>query len=138
MVRAFVEAADLKVNTLHIENNAGSVEATFGPSQWLLHCNIQNNAGSVKLDVPTGHAVRIVATASLSSSNLEGLGLKPVAGGLQSPDWEHNEKRCDIVLVQNVASFELVWKRSKGEGIVEVMETPAGVSENGAIPSGEL
>jgi hypothetical protein len=142
-----LDLSDLKVNTLDIENNAGSIVARIGASQWLLHVNVQNNAGSVRLAVPTSHALRVVGTGSLSSSNLETYGLKPAAGGHQSSDWDTNEKRCEIVLVQNVASFELVWRKQKGDGTIEVVEQIAAAppaATNGAgehaesIPSGEL
>jgi len=137
-----LDLADLKVNTLSIDNNAGSVAARLGGTQWLLHANIQNNAGSVRLSVPTSHAVRIVGSASLSSSNLANFGLKDVAGGQQSNDWDTNEKRCEIVLVQNVASFELAWRKQSLDGVVSVVETPVAANgapeSNGSIPSGEL
>jgi hypothetical protein len=129
---------ELKVNRLDIENNAGSIEASLGASQWLLHVNVQNNAGSVRLSVPPTHALRIVNTASMSSSNIEALGLKPVAGALQSADWDSSDKRCEVILVQNVASFELLWRKQKGEGLMEVVETPTETGGDNGIPAGEL
>jgi hypothetical protein len=135
---------DMKVNNLDIENNAGSIVARLGGNQWLLHVNVQNNAGSVRLAVPTSHAIRVVGSASLSSSNVEQFGLKQVNGGSQSSDWDTNEKRCELVLVQNVASFELVWRKQKVDGVVEVVEQKAppaesnGADHDASIPSGEL
>jgi hypothetical protein len=142
-----LDLSELKVNTLDIENNAGSVVARLGSQQWLLHINVQNNAGSVRLAVPTSHALRVVGSGSLSSSNVDAYGLKQAAGGHQSSDWDTNEKRCELVLVQNVASFELVWRKQKGDGTIEVVEQVAAAppaASNGAdhdsmnIPSGEL
>ena len=135
-----LDLTEMKVNNIDIENNAGSIDARLGATQWLLHVNVQNNAGSVRLNVPTTHAVRVVGTASLSSSNLDSYGLKQVGGAQQSNDWDTNEKRCEIVLVQNVASFDLVWRKQKSDGVIEVMEPQAaGVPEsNGAIPTSEL
>jgi hypothetical protein len=139
---AKLDLSELKVNSLAIENNAGSVNARLGGSQWLLHVNIENNAGSVRLAVPTSHALRVVGNASLSSHNLESFGLKEAGGGQQSSDWDTNEKRCEVVLVQNVASFELVWRKQKVDGVVEVVESPPAAdgvaTESNGIPSGEL
>jgi hypothetical protein len=137
-----LDLSELKVNSFSLENNAGSVAVKLGGSQWLLQANVQNNAGSVRLAVPTTHALKVVGSASLSSSNIEQLGLKQVGAAQQSSDWDTNEKRCEIVLVQNVASFELVWRKQKVDGVVEVMqqqEVPvAGPESNGSIPSSEL
>ncbi|MDQ3022995.1 MAG: hypothetical protein M3R04_01225 [bacterium] len=135
-----LDLSDVKVNSLSIENNAGSVAARIGGEQWKLQVNIQNNAGSVRLAVPTSHALRIVGSTSLSGSNLDIFGFQTVAGGSQSGDWETNEKRCEIVLVQNVASFELVWRKQKIDGVVEVMkqETVGTPESNGSIPTSEL
>jgi hypothetical protein len=135
-----LDLRELQVNHLSVENNAGSVDARLGGGRDVLHANVQNNAGSVRLSVPTSHAVRIVGTASLSSSNLDNFGLKLVGGAQQSSDWDTNEKRCEVVLVQNVASFELVWRKQKVDGVVEVMEPEAvhTPESNGSIPTSEL
>lgn len=104
----------LEVTELGIDNNAGGVVVALGELAGQVSVNISNNAGSVRLRAPESHAVRVTSTGSLSSTNLEKLGLETVDGAATSQDWDNNRRRVDIILDQNVANFNLIWKRSDG------------------------
>ena len=110
---------NMKIEDMVIDNNAGSVMAIMGGLADRVSMSISNNAGSVLLKVPGTHAVRIRSTGSLSTDNLEKLGLETVDGYATSNDWETNPKKFEIELSQNVASFKLAWKRSDGVTIGE-------------------
>jgi hypothetical protein len=109
-----LQLEQLEVTELDIDNNAGGVMVALGEMAGQVGVNISNNAGSVQLKVPGSHAVRVTSTGSLSSTNLEKLGLEPVDGAASSLDWDDNPRRVDIILDQNVANFNLIWKRSDG------------------------
>jgi len=104
----------LQISEMDIDNNAGSIMAVMGARVDRVNLSISNNAGSVLLKLPSLHAVRIRSTGSLSTDNLEKLGLETVDGCATSSDWDENPKRFDIELSQNVANFKLDWKRSDG------------------------
>lgn len=104
----------LAVPELDIENNAGNVVAALGELVEQVRVKISNNAGNVRLRVPPAYAVKILPTGSLSSDNLERLGLEAVDGVAASADWEENAKRVEVTLSQNVASFRLDWKPPEG------------------------
>jgi len=114
---------NLAVTELTIENNAGNVNAVLGEKVDELEVACNNNAGNVRLKVPGTHAVKIKPSGTLSTDNLEGLGLLVVDGAATSADWEDNDRRVTIVLHQNVASFKLDWKRRDGIRVTEVDET---------------
>lgn len=109
-----LQLEQLEVSELDIDNNAGGVVAILGEMAGQVSVNISNNAGSVRLKAPGSHAVRVTSTGSLSSTNLEKLGLEAVDGAAASQDWDENPRRVDIILDQNVANFNLIWKRSNG------------------------
>lgn len=104
----------LAVPELDIENNAGNVVAVLGELVEQVKVRISNNAGNVRLRVPPAYAVKVLPTGSLSSDNLERLGLEEVDGVAASADWEENARRVEIALSQNVASFRLDWKQREG------------------------
>lgn len=107
----------VRVHGLDIDNNAGSVVVVLGELVDQINMSISNNAGSVLLKLPASHAVRIKSSSSMSTDNLEKLGLEAVDGIAASNDWAENPKKVDIVLGQNVASFKLDWKRHDGVAV---------------------
>ena len=117
--------AELEVDELSIDNNAGSVMVELGERAAQVKVGIQNNAGSIQLIVPQVFAVKVVPTGSLSSHNLERCGLEIVNGAAVSGDYETNERRVEIVLNQNVSSFKLDWRRGDGVTVEEEKHDPA-------------
>jgi hypothetical protein len=130
---ATLELEDLRVEALNVENNAGNVHIHVGEESWQPKVNVSSNAGHVRLRLPGGHALKINVNSTLSGHNFEQLGLKINEGSAQSADWEHNERRVELTLSQNLAAFELIWKRAKGEGLLKVI--PQGETEAAAQAS---
>jgi len=118
---------ELRVEELKIDNNAGNVVTLLGELVPRVEVEVSNNAGNVRLKVPDTHAVRVTPSGSLSSHNLARYGLEPIDGVAQSADWDENPNTVDILLSQNVANFQLDWKRSNGVqvGDEEEAEEPA-------------
>ena len=92
-----------------------------------MNVGIKNNAGNVRIKVPEDYAVKLTASGSLSSHNLEKYGLELEEGVAVSPDWDSNSRGVEIMLRQNVAHFQLDWKRRGGSSVGdedEVDEVP--------------
>jgi hypothetical protein len=109
-----LDLSDAAVDNVNIDNNAGSVHLVLGGKAKRVEIEVNNNAGSVRLGIPAGFAVRVTPSGSLSSNNLERCGLEIVDGVAKSSDWNDNPLGADILLHQNVANFQLDWKRRDG------------------------
>ena len=129
---AKLELASLAVDSLELDNNAGSVAIELGSRVERVSLKIDNNAGSVRLVVPAEYALKISSSGNLSSHNLEKYGLEPSGGATQSGDWNDNPRGVEVTLNQNVASFTLEWQRRDG---VSVGYNPA--VHNGDNSTGE-
>lgn len=130
-----LELEDLRVESLSVDNNAGNVHVHIGEAAWQPKLIIGNNAGHVRVRIPGSHALRINVSSTLSGHNFEQLGLKINEGSAQSADWDHNERRVELTLTQNLAAFELIWKRAKGEGLLQVI--PQAEVDSSASGDGE-
>ncbi len=111
---ARLDLGDAQVDTVNIDNNAGSVHLVLGEKARRIEIEVNNNAGSVRLGLPASFAVRVTPSGSLSSTNLERCGLEVIDGVAKSSDWDDNPTGADILLHQNVANFQLDWKRRDG------------------------
>ena len=111
---ARLDFSSAQVEAVSIDNNAGSVHLVLGEKAPRIELEINNNAGNVRLGVPPTHAVRVKPSGSLSSTNLERCGLEVIDGVAKSSDWDDNPLGADILLSQNVANFQLDWKRRDG------------------------
>lgn len=118
-----MQLENIRVPELDIENNAGSVIAAIGDLVDKVNVSVSNNAGNVRLKIPSSHAVKVTPTGTLSTDNLESHGLEVVDGVAASSDWSSNPKGVAIVLSQNVASFKLDWKRRDGVRMVDLEDT---------------
>lgn len=119
---ARLDVSDAVVESANIDNNAGSVHLVLGGKARRIEAEINNNAGSVRLGIPATHAVRVTPSGSLSSTNLERCGLEVIDGVAKSSDWDDNPLGVDILLHQNVANFQLDWKRRDGVRFEEDFE----------------
>lgn len=114
---AKLELAGLLVEELELYNNAGNVNVELGDRAERVRLKVENNAGSVRLALPAHYALRVVCSGSLSSHNFEKYGLEPADGSAQSGDWDDNPRGVEVVLNQNVASFQLDWQRRDGVSV---------------------
>jgi len=114
---AGLDLSTLKVEDLELDNNAGNIVLLLSDLVERVKVNVKNNAGNVRIRVPEGHALKIASSGSLSSSNLEKYGLELVDGVAVSPDWNSNSRGVEIMLRQNVAHFQLDWKRRSGVSV---------------------
>jgi len=121
---------ELRVEKLDIDNNAGNVIVELGGGVAHVEVEAANNAGNVRLRVPPSHSVRITMSGNLSTHNLERYGLELVEGVAQAADWDENPLRVDILLSQNVASFQLDWKRRDGVSVGDEIPTKDDDDEN--------
>lgn len=110
---------ELRVEKLEINNNAGNVVAELGGGVATLNVDIDNNAGNVRLKLPSSHSLRVTVQGSLSTHNLERYGLEVLDGVAIASDWDSNPLRIEVLLGQNVASFQLDWKRRDGVKVGE-------------------
>lgn len=114
---AGLDLAALKVEELELDNNAGNIVLALSDLVERVKVSIKNNAGNVRIRVPQDYALKVAASGSLSSSNLEKFGLELVDGVATSPDWNSNSRGVEITLRQNVAHFQLDWKRRSGASV---------------------
>lgn len=111
---ARLDMTGLHVENVDISNNAGTIWLKLGERAKRVEMNIDNNAGHVRIGVPGSYSVRIKPSGNLSSNNLEKYGLEVIDGVAVSSDWDDNSQGVDILLSQNVASFQLDWQRRDG------------------------
>ncbi len=94
------------VGEIQIEMNAGSLGLTLPTTS--THGSIEANAGSVELCVPAGVAVRLQTNDSvLSSFDYEDQGLVHDGDTWSSPDYDTAAQRLDLVTEGNAGSFTL-------------------------------
>jgi hypothetical protein len=127
---ARVDLSEARVDGVDIDNNAGSVYLVLGGKADRIEVDVNNNAGHVRLGVPAAHAVRVTPSGSLSNTNLERCGLEVVDGVAKSADWNDNPHGVDILLHQNVASFQLDWKRRDGTRLEDDFDDGDGGDED--------
>jgi hypothetical protein len=130
-----LELGQLRAASLKLNNNAGNLDIRLGERSPHVELEITNNAGSVDLLVDSGYALKIHSSGTLSSSNIENLGLKLVDGSYVSPDWESNARCVEILLAQNVANCSISWRGAKKAAMLGAfinVEGPAIVDEEPA------
>jgi hypothetical protein len=107
---ASFDLSGLRVEELHLENNAGSVGIELGGLVDKVRLKLRCNAGELRVKVPEDYAVRVTCIESLSGHNLDRNGLKLEESVAESEDWDTNSRRVQISLEQNVANFNLKWR----------------------------
>jgi hypothetical protein len=112
-----LELAELDVEDLKVDNNAGNVSIELGERATRVNLKMENNAGSIRLAVPAQYAIRIKCSGNLSSHNLEKYGMELTDGNAKSGDWDDNPRGIEIDINQNVASFQLDWQRRDGVSV---------------------
>lgn len=101
-----LDLTDATVTDLDLELNAGSavITASAGTN---IEGRIQENAGSVRLCVPTGVGLRIVATGVAFGTNLDQSGLSRDGDTWNSSDYGSAYQKITLTVEGNAGSFDL-------------------------------
>src|SRR5690606_8664975 len=104
-----VDLSKLSVKKLDI--NSGVSDITVKLGNVLEHSEVVVDSGvsNIKLSVPSGVGVRVIADASLSRTNLRKLNFEQRDGVYYSPGYNSAERTIDIYFSAGVSQFTLKW-----------------------------
>jgi hypothetical protein len=104
-----VDLSKLSVKKLDI--NSGVSDITVKLGNVLEHSEVVVDSGvsNIKLSVPSGVGVRVIADASLSRTNLRKLNFEQRDGVYFSPGYNSAERTIDIYFSAGVSQFTLKW-----------------------------
>jgi hypothetical protein len=101
-----LDLTDATIDELALELNAGSVRIIASAST-SLSGQIQQNAGSVRLCVPTTAGLRITSSGMLLGTNLDSSGLTRSGDTWESASYASARQKITLSVAGNAASFDL-------------------------------